>query len=223
MKPATLFKTILLLGIFAFARPCFAGVNDDLITACMQGNLDDVKKAVDAGADVNFVNPSGSSPLSAAIFWPGIETYLLSKKADPNAGKNMPLQVAAMYGCAETMKILLDAGADPNKGTEITVAGIYDKMIADEEAKPKPNKAILKLYHNMADKAKSTPLYSYPLPSAISFSNNKECLELLLNKGAKIDKTLTGNIFTDYASNGKTVAERVEKNKSVAENIEKAG
>jgi ankyrin repeat protein len=216
-------RLTILLCIFFGSAQCFATSNDDLITACMQGNLDGVKKAVEAGADVNFINPTGASPLCAAAFWPDIVQYLLSKKADPNGGKNMPLVSAATYDAPETMKILLDAGADPNKGTELNMNGVYDKMIADEEAKDKPNKTLLKMYHKMADKANENPKYSYALPSALTFTNNKECIEILLNKGAKIDNTLTGNLFMDYASSGKTAAERVAHHKMYAESLEKAG
>jgi ankyrin repeat protein len=216
-------KFILLSSMLLAAVPSFAGSNEDLITACMQGSLDGVKKAVEGGADVNFINPTGASPLCSAIFWPEIERYLLSKKVDPNSGKQMPLVVAATYDATETMKILLDAGADPNKGTVLNVNAVYDKMIADEEAKDKPSKALLKAYHKMADKANENPTYSYSLPTAVSFTNNKECIEMLLNKGAKIGNTLTGNLFADYAASGKNGAERVAQHKAYAENLEKAG
>ena len=223
MKTLTILKTALFLGLFVCASPCFADNNEDLITACMHGDLAAVKKAVDAGADVNFVNPAGGTPLTSAAFYPEIEKFLLSKKADPNAGKQLPLLSAATYGSVESMKVLLDGGADPNKGNELAMGGIYDKMIADEEAKPKPNKALLKVYKTMADKAKSNPMYSYPLPTALMMTNNRECIELLINKGAKSDKTLTGNIFMDYATSGVTAAERVTRIKTMTENLEKAG
>jgi ankyrin repeat protein len=216
-------KHIILLLSIACTMPCFAGSNEDLIAACMQGDLDGVKKAVDAGADVNFVTPTGGTPLSSAVLWPEIEKLLLAKKADPNAGKQSALQVAASYGSMETVKLLLNAGADPNKGSEIDMGSAYEKMALAEEAKEKPNKTLVKTFRNMADKAKSSPAYTYPISSAVMMTNNAELIEMLLTKGAKPDKSATGSIVVDYAAAGSSAEQRIARIKTMTESLEKAG
>src|SRR5258708_9111192 len=127
----------------------------------MSGNMERVKKAVDAGADVNFVNADGANSLAAAAFYPDIVGYLISKKADVNGGKSNPLQNASYYGAYETMKLLLDAGADPNKGTVLNTGSIYDNLIAAEKAKPKPSSAVLKIYEKMAKDAQANATFLY--------------------------------------------------------------
>ncbi|MCW3123462.1 MAG: hypothetical protein JWQ38_2954, partial [Flavipsychrobacter sp.] len=52
MKKRSLFNfTVASIFFFAATTKVFAGPNEDLITACKQGNLEGVKKAVDGGAD----------------------------------------------------------------------------------------------------------------------------------------------------------------------------
>src|SRR4051794_27858438 len=94
---------------------CFAGANEDLITACKSGNLDGVKKAIADGANVNALDEAGNPALTSAFFWADIVKVLLENKADPNLGNSTVLFQAAVYYSTDVMKIVLDAGADPNK------------------------------------------------------------------------------------------------------------
>ncbi|MBN1327238.1 MAG: ankyrin repeat domain-containing protein [Candidatus Cloacimonetes bacterium] len=88
---------------------------DDLFTACLQGDLAGVKEAVESGADVKALNPaSGQNALAHAFFYPEITRYLLEKGCDPNGGNYPALVSASSVASLDVMKLLLENGADPN-------------------------------------------------------------------------------------------------------------
>src|SRR4051812_12736058 len=132
MKILTL---LLLPALCLFSVQAFAGPNEDLWAACKTGNLAGATKALDSGAKVNAMDPDGGTALAAAFLWPEVTKMLLSKKADPNLGSSNPVVGAASYYSIDSLKLLLDAGADPNRPVYASsVAGIR-KMIAAERAK----------------------------------------------------------------------------------------
>jgi ankyrin repeat protein len=99
------------LSIIGFSQP-----QADLFSSCLKGDLSGVKKAVDAGADVNIPDAkSGQNALAYAYFSPEITKYLLDKGCDPNGGNFPAVISASTVGSYEVMKLLLDKGADPNK------------------------------------------------------------------------------------------------------------
>jgi len=86
--------------------------------AAFEGNLDEVRSLLDAGADVNAADEYGSGTL--LTFHPEIVTYLLSRGADPNLQTNengaSVLAGLAFVNEVECVRILLQHGADPNRG-----------------------------------------------------------------------------------------------------------
>src|SRR5690242_20163140 len=106
-------------AIFVFLISVSAGFsqtpNDDLIKAGMGGDFATVKKLVDEGANVNYRNASGQTVLSVSYMQPQIVEFLISKNADVNGGDYPALVGASRYYSVEVMKMLLKAGADPNK------------------------------------------------------------------------------------------------------------
>lgn len=204
----------------------FAGNNEDLIAACRKGDVAAAQKAIDAGANVNFIDEGGGTPLTSAIFSPAVTQLLLDKKADPNLGTSPALVNAAGVGSYEVMQLLLKAGADPNKPLVIDLGAAYKKLIADEKAKGKAaNKYIIKAYQDLLDKAGTgTPIYA--IQHAVNKTICKECLELLISKGAKTDiinATSGGNLLDDLAFSYLPTADWIVNNKPQAEGWEKYG
>jgi len=91
----------------------------DLISACSNGNLASVKKAVGEGADVNKSDAGGRSALLEAA-WNGssdIVKYLLEQGADPNTADKSgftPIMRAAEGGYHLVVNALIQKGADVN-------------------------------------------------------------------------------------------------------------
>ncbi len=85
-------KITIAILFFIFAScGCFSNKNDLLlIDACARNNIKEVEKLLDLGADINFVNKAGNTPLSitSLLGYYELFTLLLEKGADPNKQKN---------------------------------------------------------------------------------------------------------------------------------------
>ncbi|MEQ1799045.1 MAG: ankyrin repeat domain-containing protein [Lacibacter sp.] len=124
-----------------------AGSVDSLIKAIQMGNEELVISLI-PGTDLNSPDKDGSTALtSAAGFYPGITKALLDAKADPNLATKTgisPLFSACRWGNVEAVRMLLAAGADVNKESQIgtaLLASFYfpsaeiTKMLLDAGAK----------------------------------------------------------------------------------------
>src|SRR5687767_7227043 len=84
--------------------------------AAAGGDLETVRALVEAGADVNATDEHGSGTL--LTFHPAVMAYLLSKGADPNRQTNESgdpiLCGVAYFNHLQCVRLLLEAGADPN-------------------------------------------------------------------------------------------------------------
>jgi uncharacterized protein len=92
-------------------------LGDALHAAIRAGNLDEVKRLVFAGTDVNSPDALGSTPLVIAAWFGNTEivSFLLVHGALVNVSRpedrSTPLQSAVLAGQADTVKLLLAAGA----------------------------------------------------------------------------------------------------------------
>jgi len=131
MKKLFLLITILIIG---FSGQLYASSNENLITAAKEGNIEDVKSALKAGAKINYkskkdsifvgASPAGDTALMKAVSAGDVDIvkYLLESKADPNI-KNNSGDTAIMYisrseSCSpeqlEILKLLIEYKANVN-------------------------------------------------------------------------------------------------------------
>jgi len=217
-------QALILAMLLVSPTLCFADTNADLVTACKKGDLEAVKKALEAGADVNKADEGGNPPLASAFFWPDIVQLLLDKKADPNGGKYPALISAANSYSVDVMDKLLQAGADPNKSGIVDPGGFFKKLIAAEKAKGNSaNAAAIKAWENAAASMKPSEVLAIQL--VVQQTNCVPCLQKLIEKGAKATLVLPDNtnlIFT-LAAFGMTPEERKTQFKSGKAAMESLG
>jgi ankyrin repeat protein len=97
-----------------------------LMMASLKGNLDLVRKLIDRGADVN---KPGWAPLHYAATNGHLQimALLLDENAYIDAASpngTTPLMMAAHYGSAAAVKLLLEAGADPTIRNQLGLTAI---------------------------------------------------------------------------------------------------
>ncbi|WP_158538043.1 MULTISPECIES: ankyrin repeat domain-containing protein [Corallincola] len=115
------------LVIFAvISLPLTVNASDELVTAASDGDLNEVKALLDAGANINFVDQYSGwdrTALIAASRNGHVEVVrlLLKHKANPNlgdAGEMTALNRSVKKGHAEVVSLLLSNGADPEAFTD---------------------------------------------------------------------------------------------------------
>ena len=157
MKTVT---TVMLLVILLVVAGCGKQENSDtekrpprvsLHVAALQGNIDAIRRHIDAGSDLNQKDAYGSTPLIVAATFGKTEVAkaLIDAGADmtiPNNEGSTPLHIAAFLCRTEIVKALLDKGADKNALNKAgrtalesvsspfdDVKGIYDGLAATLE------------------------------------------------------------------------------------------
>lgn len=82
--------------------------------AIFSGKVHIIKKLLELGASPHIEGRSRCTPLGRAVSWgfPAVAELLLAHGADPMGGpKPLPLERAIQYGCLESTKLLVHAGA----------------------------------------------------------------------------------------------------------------
>jgi uncharacterized protein len=169
--------------------------------AAFDGDLEEVRRLLDAGTNPNSTDEYGSGTL--LTFHPAVIEYLLSRGANPNAQTNengaSVLAGLAFVNALECVRALLRAGADPNRGRDESGETPLHHALATRE--PDRTALVKLLLDHGADPNASTkpgvPSLNFwrdartrgetPLHRAAAFSP-RETIELLLAAGA--DRTL---------------------------------
>ncbi|MFC1834840.1 ankyrin repeat domain-containing protein [Thermodesulfobacteriota bacterium] len=108
------------LLVLAMAFVCTAqakDLNQALLDAARDGQLTEIDRLLDEGADINARNPNGWTGLMFAVgaAHVGLAKKLLEKGADPDMADNdgvTPLMKAVKNADTEMVKLLLEHGAD---------------------------------------------------------------------------------------------------------------
>lgn len=100
-------------------------VNQELMQALKNGELEEVKLLVEKGADVNFTDSSGNHPLFWAVITDNFEMskLLIDSGADVNALNSVnednyavpAIMMVPRNNNIEIMELLIDSGADVKK------------------------------------------------------------------------------------------------------------
>ena len=157
---------------------------NDLVLQARDGNLDKVRRLLNAGVSANAVNRKGGTALGGAAALNHIEIVrvLLDAGANPNArtkiGGATALMFAAVSGHREVVKMLLGAGANPhmmfNNGWTALIS------TAQEEGYPEIAKMLLAAgaNPNWADNKGLTALMH------ATYNSHVEVIKVLLDAGA---------------------------------------
>lgn len=94
--------------------------DEPVFQAILHGTVQQLQSALKSGANPNTASTKGVSPLMLAVRNPEMVKVLLTAGADPNVaspdGSTALAMAAATHGALPSMKLLLAAKADPNKG-----------------------------------------------------------------------------------------------------------
>src|SRR5438552_1884064 len=169
--------------------------------ACFAGDLDEVRRLIESGADPDATDEHGSGTL--LTFHPAIIEYLLSQGADPDTQTNengaSVLAGLAYVNELECVRLLLTAGANPDRGRGASgETPLHHALAADEPDRGPLVKLLLE--HGADPDAKTKPgVTSFnfwrdartrgetPLHRAAAYAP-METIEILLAAGA--DRTI---------------------------------
>jgi len=190
------------------------GAKDSITLAAAKGSLERVKQFLNEDPKlIRFAEPDGTRPLTGASMGNHLEVVnlLLTRGADPNwpEGRNAPggaaLWWASRLGFVEVCKALLEKGADPNAGVESggsAIGGAKDKELralmyrygGKLDANDFGWEGNIEALAPLAEKDPEGVAHSGcgTIFTAVVSSGNWNMLHMLLKKGVRVPKVVTG-------------------------------
>ena len=172
----------------------------DFLMACYLGTTEEVKKGIEAGADVNAVSPQKYTPLMAAILGrtdslKKVE-MLLAAKADPYLDEGKYGFTAFSYAMADIsnlplLKVLLESDTNINDAVPSNISNFLIEACINSQAWPDEERVILlgELLRNEADVKFKNKKPGVTALFACASTAGPKTLSLLLKAGAEVDAT----------------------------------
>lgn len=118
MKSIVIFLFLLFCSFNSIAQTIIKETPTELLlNASLHGNVQDIKKAMAQGANINCKNANGDTPLNmvAKLSYYNLVKFFVDNGADVNTSNNdliTPLHYAVEYNNVRIVNILLQNGAD---------------------------------------------------------------------------------------------------------------
>ncbi len=172
------------IALFLFLVSSTVAFAEPLHEATRDGDLEQVRALIDAGADLDAQRDNGETPLITAIIGGHVlvASLLIDRGADiqaRNKGGFTPLHAAAYANAIEIAEKLLSRGADVKD--QMNKAGVTALSVASEEGHPGLVKVLID--HGADLEAGERNGYT-PLTRAL-WRGQKEVVALLQRSGAK--------------------------------------
>ena len=164
-------------------------VSNQLMRLCFQKHvaIQEVKNLIAKGADVNFTNNSGSTPLLRLCFAGAnkeLIEFLIKKGADVNATDNLgdtPLTWGCRNNSKDVAELLINKGADVNVKDMLGHTPLYLACLNN-------NRGLARLLiEKGADANAQDNLGGTPLMQCVRWQKNTVLAELLITKGADVN------------------------------------
>ena len=171
-------------ALFLFLAGSAVAFAGPLHEATRDGDLEQVRALIDAGADLDAQGDNGETPLNTAILEGHVlvASLLIDRGADiqaRNKGGFTPLHAAAYANAIEIAKKLLSRGADVKD--QMNKAGVTPLSVASEEGHP----GLVKVLIDQGADLEAGERNGYtPLTRAL-WRCHKEVVALLQRSGAK--------------------------------------
>ena len=165
-------------------------LNRDLINAVSKGNIKEADKLLKQGADVNFQEPDGGTPLHKAVSHPEMIRFLFGKGAKVDAvdaEHAQPIHCAAFRGCFESVKLLVEAGADCKAKGPGGDVPLYLACCMDDFTKKSDRGGLVKYLLGKGVKVDAPDnMLNTPLSVAVE-NSSYEVVEMLVKAGADVN------------------------------------
>ena len=181
-----MFLTFLTSSILFIAEPVRSS---QLVSEAKEGNMNAVHRLLHDNVDVNAAEGDGMTALHWASFRDDLSLAMLLISADARTdvttrvGQITPLFIASKNGSASMIKLLIGAGADPNRSTDIGASPLMAASAAGDV------EAVAALITEGADlNARESHNGQTPLMFA-AWENRPEVISLLMEQGAHSELT----------------------------------